>query len=149
MKHSQVTVSFQTSLKLDMWSIINRFKPNNGKLAYKFLRRWKPFLQFSFYYFFLPTLVNMKHLSRVRLQEVSSIRRETREHQLSAWTEMFPYIMKSVPPSAIFSLRELLRQTFATTYNSKVSTIQILFITHLKPARQERLSDQTFTLNNF
>lgn len=52
MKHSQVTVSFQTSLKLDMWSIINRFKPNNGKLAYKFLRRWKPFLQFSFYFYF-------------------------------------------------------------------------------------------------
>lgn len=35
-----------------MWSIINRFKPNNGKLAYKFLRRWKPFLQFSFYFGF-------------------------------------------------------------------------------------------------
>lgn len=43
LKHSQVTVSFQTSLKLDMWSIINRFKPNNRKLAYKSLRRWKPF----------------------------------------------------------------------------------------------------------
>lgn len=43
LKHSQETVSFQTSLKLDMWSIINRFKPNNRKLAYISLRRWKPF----------------------------------------------------------------------------------------------------------
>lgn len=55
-----------------MWSIINRFKPNNGKLAYKSLRRWKPFLQFSFYFVFLPTLVNMKHLGRVRLREVKN-----------------------------------------------------------------------------